>query len=64
MKSTIFGTKHNNIWDQIFEDYVIAWRKNPVIEFEFDPKKEKNDYLKALCLKQSGKGGEDERGNY
>ena len=42
----------NNIWDQIFEDFVIAWRKNPFNEFEFDPKNEKNDYLRALCPKQ------------
>ena len=50
--------------DQIFEDYVIAWRRNPVVEFEFDPENEKFDYLKAICPKQLWQGGEDERGNY
>ena len=54
----------NNIWDQIFEDFVIAWRKNSFNEFEFDPKNEKMIIWGLYALNNSGKGGEDERGNY
>ena len=38
----------NNIGDQIFEDSVIAWRKNPVIKFEIDPQNEKKLFIWRL----------------
>ena len=56
-KSTIFGTKYlKTLW--------LRDAKIHLMNLNLTRKKKKNDYLKALCLKQSGKGGEDERGNY